>query len=181
MPSVSDSTNITTEQGTGGAAEWVPDGVISASEYAMNQSLSSGRYAVHWRNDADELLMALEGRTAGFVAIGFEPVQAMMGADMIMGWVSDGEATVLDLNSTGTYGPHPPDEDLGGRDNILEFGGNESSGWTVIEFKRKMDTQDPFDKSFLPGQTVNIIWSMSSSDSLAPRHNVRGASSLTFE
>jgi outer membrane protein assembly factor BamB len=160
---------------------WVPDGIISAGEYAMNRSLSSGRYTVHWRNDADELVMALEGRTTGFVAIGFEPVQAMMGADMIMGWVSGEEATVLDLNSTGIYGPHPPDEDHGGRNDILEFGGNESSGWTVIEFKRKMNTEDPFDKSFLPGQTVNVIWSMSDSDSLAPRHNVRGASSLTFE
>lgn len=161
--------------------EWVPDGVISAGEYAKNLSISGGRLTVHWSNDADELLMALEGRTEGFVAIGFEPVQAMMGADMIMGWVSGGEATVLDLNSTGIYGPHPPDEDLGGRDDILEFGGNESGGWTVIEFKRNMNTEDPFDKSFQPGQTVSIIWSMSNSDSLAPRHNVRGASSLTFE
>jgi len=161
--------------------EWAPDGIISKGEYAKNLSLSSGRYKVHWRNDADELLMAMEGRTAGFVAIGFEPVQAMMGADMIMGWVSNGDPTVLDLNSTGIFGPHPPDEDLGGRDDILESGGNESSGWTVIEFKRKMNTGDPFDKSFQPGQKVNIIWSMSSSDSLAPRHNVRGTSSLTFE
>lgn len=137
--------------------EWLPDGIISAAEYRENLNLSSGRYRVHWSNDANELLMGLEGRTEGFVAIGFEPVQAMMGADMIMGWVSDGKATVLDLNSTGTYGPHPPDEDLGGSDDILEFGGNESSGWTVIEFKRKMNTGDPFDKSFLPGQRVNII------------------------
>jgi len=105
----------------------------------------------------------------------------MMGADMIMGWVSNGDPTVLDLNSTGIYGPHPPDEDLGGRDDILEFGGNESNGWTVIEFKRMMNTLDPFDKSFQPGQTVNIIWSMSSSDSLLPRHNARGASSITLE
>lgn len=164
-----------------GAGDWFPDGIISPGEYSKNLSLSSGRYTVHWRNDASDLFMALEGRTEGFVAIGFEPVQAMMGADMFMGWVSGGEATVLDLNSTGIYGPHPPDEDLGGRNDVLEFGGNESSGWTVVEFKRKMNTLDPFDKSFLPGQTVNIIWSMSSSDSLAHRHNVRGASSLTLE
>ncbi len=178
LSSASNSTEISTEKGT---AEWVPDGVISAGEYAENLNLSSGRYKVHWRNNADELLMGLEGRTEGFVAIGFEPVQAMMGADMIMGWVSGGKATVLDLNSTGTYGPHPPDEDLGGRDDILEFGGNESDGWTVIEFKRKMNTQDPFDKSFQPGQMVSIIWSMSSSDSLAPRHDVRGALAITLE
>ncbi|MCU0637615.1 MAG: hypothetical protein MUE87_03215 [Methanothrix sp.] len=50
----------------------------------------------------------------------------------------------------------------------------------MIEFKRKMDTGDQFDRAFQPGQTVNIIWSMSSSDSLALRHNARGASTINL-
>ena len=115
------------------------------------------------------------------MSIGFEPTQGMKDADMIMGWVSGGEATVLDLYSTGIYGPHPADEDLGGKNDILEFGGFESDNRTVIEFKRKMDTSDQFDKPFKPGQTVNIIWSMSSSDALAVRHDVRGISKLALE
>ena len=164
-----------------GVAEWAPDGVISVGEYSKNLTLSDGRYAVHWKNDAEDLYMALEGKTEGFVSIGFEPTQGMKDADMIMGWVSGGEATVLDLNSTGIYGPHPPDEDLGGRNDILEFGGFESDNRTLIEFKRKMDTGDLFDKSFKPGQTVKIIWSISGSDALAVRHNVRGISTLALE
>ncbi len=165
-----------------GAGEWIPDGVISEGEYSKDLSLSGGNYIVHWKNDAENLYMALEGRAEGFVAIGFEPSQAMKDADMVMGWVSRGKATVLDLYSTGIYGPHPPDEDLGGTDDILEFGGDEANGWTVIEFKRKMETGDGWDKAFKPGQTVDIIWSMSGSDSLAIRHNVgRGTARLAFE
>lgn len=164
------------------AGEWMPDGVISEGEYSKNLSLFSERYVVHWKNDAEDLYMALEGNAEGFVAIGFEPTQAMKDADMVMGWVSRGEATVLDLYSTGIYGPHPPDEDLGGTNNILEFGGTEADGLTVIEFKRKMDTGDEFDKVLKPGQTVDIIWSMSGSDSLSIRHNVgRGEAMLAFE
>lgn len=161
-----------------GTVEWVPDGVISNGEYKKNLSLSNGGYALYWKNDAEYLYMALVGLANGFVAIGFEPTQAMKDADMVMGWVSNGNATVLDLYSTGIYGPHPRDEDLGGRDDILEFGGTESNNRTVIEFKRKMDTGDRFDKAFQPGQTVNIIWSMSATDALEVRHNTRGVSMI---
>lgn len=163
------------------AGEWAADGVISEGEYSKNLTLSDGRFAVHWKNDAEDLYMALTGQTEGFVAIGFEPSQAMKDADMVMGWVSEGNATVLDLYSTGVYGPHPQDVDLGGKDDILEFGGSESGNRTVIEFKRKMDTGDQFDKAFQPDQSVNIIWSMSASDSLAVRHNARGSSRIDLE
>jgi outer membrane protein assembly factor BamB len=161
--------------------KWIPDGMISEGEYSKNLTLSGGKFTVYWKNDAEDIYMALMGWTAGFVAIGFEPTQAMKDADMVMGWISGGNATVLDLYSTGTYGPHPPDENLGGRNDILEYGGSESNNRTVIEFERKMDTGDQYDTSFQPGQTINIIWSMSGSDSLAVRHTVRGESMLTLE
>jgi len=164
------------------SADWSPDGIISLGEYSRNLSLSGGRLEVFWKNDDEDLYMGLAGSTAGFVAIGFEPSQAMKDADMVMGWVAGGEATVLDLYSTGVYGPHPTDEELGGTDDILESGGSESDGKTVIEFKRKMDTGDEFDKTFAPDQTVDIIWSMSGSDSPDIRHDAgRGDASLTFE
>jgi outer membrane protein assembly factor BamB len=185
---VTEQANLTNEASGVGApsnatdrVEWAADGVISGGEYSKNLTLSGGRFAVYWKNDAQDLYMALAGQTDGFVAIGFEPTQAMKDADMIMGWVSDGNATVLDLYSTGAYGPHPPDEDLGGKGDILEFGGSESGNLTVIEFKRKMDTGDRFDKAFQPGQSVNIIWSMSASDAPLVRHNMRGESRIAFE
>ena len=170
---------VVATQGPGG---WAPDGLITEGEYSRSLSLSGGNLVVHWSNDDETLRMGLAGRAEGFVTIGFEPTQGMRDADMIMGWVSRGKATVLDLYSTGVYGPHPPDEELGGTDDLLDFGGTEVGGWTVIEFERKMDTGDRFDKSFRPGETVNIIWSMSSTDSLDIRHNLgRGPGRITFE
>lgn len=164
------------------AAGWTADGVISEGEYSKNLTLYGGRYVVSWRNDGETLYMGLAGRAEGFVAIGFEPTQAMKDADMVMGWVSRGEATVLDLYSTGVYGPHPPDEELGGTNDILSFGGREADGWTVIEFERRMDTGDRFDQAFRPGETVDIIWSISSSDSLDIRHNVgRGGGRISLD
>lgn len=165
-----------------GVTGLVPDGFVSEGEYPNSVEVSGGRLIVHWNNDAENLYMALEGRAEGFVAIGFDPSRSMKDADMIMGWVKYGDVTVLDLYATGTFGPHPLDEELGGTDDILQFDGRESDGITVIEFKRKMNTGDEWDKILLPGQTTNFIWSMSNQDVFAIKHNVaKGKSELTFE
>lgn len=161
-------------------AEWVPDGVISEGEYARKISPSGGIFEVFWKNDAETLYMAIKGETGGWVSIGFEPSVWMKDADMIMGYVDEGLAFARDSYSTGNYGPHPPDADLGGTDDILEFGGSEKDGFTVIEFKRKMDTGDEFDRAFRSGETVNIIWGISDYDDPERRHQKAGKGKLTF-
>ena len=162
-------------------ADWVADGMISEGEYSQDQGLSGGKFEVHWKNDADNLYMGRRGKTDGWLAVGFEPTVWMKDADMILGRVIDGQTTVLDLYSTGNYGPHPQDVELGGTDDILESGGREGDGYTVIEFRRKMDTGDRWDKAFATGQTVEMIWSTSGSDSDDVRHELDGENELTFE
>jgi hypothetical protein len=163
------------------SAEWRADGVIEDGEYAAGVVFSGGKCAVHWKTDGEYLFMAVKGETTGWVSIGFEPSRAMKDADMILGWIAGGEATVLDLYSTGAYGPHPPDEELGGTDNILEHGGKEENGYTVIEFKRKMNTGDGYDTAFIRGKTIAIIWGIAESDQLSAKHTARGTGELTIE
>ncbi len=148
------------------------DGIVEEDEYRQKLELEEERFIVFWKNDHEFLYMALKAKTTGWVAIGFEPTTRMKDADMIFGWVKDGQATLLDLYSTGSTGPHPPDEELGGTNDILEFEGTEEGGYTTIEFKRKMDTGDKYDKVLIPGQTLNFIWAMATSDSLNRKHNI---------
>ncbi|MGB3944919.1 MAG: DOMON domain-containing protein [Methanothrix sp.] len=162
-------------------AEWAPDGVISEGEYARKISLSGGIFEVFWKNDAETLYMAIRGETGGWVSIGFDPSVWMKDADIVIGYVDDeGEVYARDAYSTGNYGPHPPDTDLGGTDDLLEYGGSEKDGFTVIEFKRKMETGDEFDRAFRSGETVNIIWGMSDSDDPERRHQRAGKGKVTF-
>lgn len=161
-------------------AEWVPDGVVSEGEYARKISPPGGIFEVFWKNDAETLYMAIKGETGGWVSIGFEPSVWMKDADIVMGYVDERGASARDAYSTGNYGPHPPDSDLGGTDDLLEFGGSEKDGFTVIEFRRKMDTGDEFDRAFRSGETVNIIWGISDSDDPERRHQKAGKARLTF-
>ncbi len=151
---------------------WKADGVIEKNEYPHELSLAGGKFTVYWRNDNEYLYMALKGKTTGWVAIGFEPSTAMKDADMVIGWVKDGKATVVDAYSTGLYGPHPPDQKLGGSNDILEYAGKEENGYTVIEFKRKLNTGDKYDKAFKPGQEIKFIFAMATSDDFTAKHNV---------
>ncbi|MDF0589579.1 DOMON domain-containing protein [Candidatus Methanocrinis natronophilus] len=162
-------------------AEWAPDGVISEGEYARKISLSGGIFEVFWKNDAETLYMAIKGETGGWVSIGFDPSVWMRDADIVIGYVDDeGEVYARDAYSTGNYGPHPPDTDLGGTDDLLEYGGSEKDGFTVIEFKRKMETGDEFDRALRSGETVNIIWGISYSDDPERRHQRAGKGKVTF-
>jgi hypothetical protein len=160
--------------------EWKPDGLVSDGEYSRKielkgrsrQGYSGGVMEISWKNDYNELYMAMDGSTEGWVSVGFEPSEWMKDADVIAGQVKDGRAEVQDRYATGRYGPHPDDIQLGGTDDILDRGGREDGGHTVIEFKRRLATGDSFDKILLPGQDVSIIWAMGSSDQMDAKHDV---------
>jgi hypothetical protein len=162
------------------SAVWKPDGTVGANEYSRSIALSSpakqgysgGDMEIYWKNDGEYLYMALKGNTSGWLAVGFEPSEWMKDADMIVGFVEGGNARVLDEYCTGNYGPHVEDTTLGGTDDILAFGGRQEAGYTVVEFKRKLNTGDRFDKAFSPGQSISSIWAMADSNNPDLKHNV---------
>ena len=157
---------------------WTPDGKVEPGEYANHLDL--GKLEIYWRTDNQYLYMALKAPTKGWLAIGFNPTTAMKDADMIIAWVDDKDHTthVVDAYSTGTYGPHPPDTKLGGTDDILQYAGTQGQ-YTIIEFKRKLDTGDKYDATLHPGDTVKIIWAISSTDQFTHKHDIaRGTAQI---
>jgi len=136
------------------------------------QGYTGGEMEISWKNDREYLYMALNGTAKGWLAIGFEPREWMKNADMILGYVQGGKAVVLDEYCTGNYGPHIEDTMLGGTDDILESAGSKTAGRTVIEFKRKLDTGDRFDKALSPGQAISVIWASSQGSDASVKHDV---------
>jgi hypothetical protein len=159
---------------------WNADGIVGDSEYSRSmvlqaparQGYTGGEMEISWKNDQENLYMGLNGSTEGWLAIGFEPLEWMKNADIILASVQGGKATVLDEYCTGNYGPHIEDTMLGGTNDIIEFGGSKGAGRTVIELKRKLDTGDKFDKAFSPGQAISIIWALSNNPEISFKHNV---------
>ena len=157
------------------------DGTIGRDEYGAMMTFGGGKFNLHWSLDGDEVYFALQGETTGWVALGLEPTRAMQDADMLMGWVEGGRASVLDAFSTGAFGPHPPDTDLGGSSDILDFAGSERNGITTIELKRKLSTRDRYDKAVATRGTMSIIWAVGRSDSYLTKHADAGSGVISME
>jgi len=155
--------------------EWVPDGTIMAREYFGAETY--GNYELYWRSDEQHIFVGIKAKTDGWVAVGIQPGSRMKNADMVFGFVEDGETTVLDLFSTGDFGPHPPDTQLGGTNDIIDFGGKEEGEYTIIEFSRALVTDDEYDNPLSSGEN-KIIWSYGSSDELDRQHSTRGYGEL---
>jgi hypothetical protein len=117
------------------------DGVIDAEEYQTFQVL--GDVGVYLYNDEVYVYIGLSSPGFGWVAIGFSPVDVHKGANFLFGSVVDGETRVSDQFGSDQY-RHEPDISHGGTNDIVEFAGREEAG-TVIEFKIKMNTGDPYD------------------------------------
>jgi len=156
---------------TAPAAEWSPDGVISAGEYAGLRQY--GAFSVHWRSDDAYVYIGLSARTSGWVAMALQPGSGMKDADMVLGFVKEGQAEILDLHCTDNLGTHPEDTRLGGVNNILASGGKEEGGTTTLEFKRELDTGDKYDISIKKGPN-KIMWSYGSSDNPELKHRENG-------
>ena len=161
-------------------ATWQADGAISEGEYAHETAI--GDVNVWWYNDAEFLFLAMEASTTGWVAVGIDPVNRMQGADFIFGAVVDGEAMIWDAFGTAPVGnAHPPDEELGGTNDIVAYAGVEDGGVTRFEVQIPLDSGDEFDKPLEPGRTYAVIVAVGTSDSFDARHSSRATGSITLD
>jgi outer membrane protein assembly factor BamB len=162
------------------AASFKADGIIGDGEYEHRQTFDNGNYELYWSNDASNIYVAMKAKTTGFVSMAVQPGKTMLDADMIFGFVKDGKTEIYDLFSTGAFGPHPQDTELGGTDDILESGGKEENGYTVIEFKRALKTGDKYDQELAKGNN-QVLWAYGPSDSLDVKHSARGYGEITID
>ncbi|MGA1822720.1 MAG: DOMON domain-containing protein, partial [Thermoplasmatota archaeon] len=149
------------------------DGIITEDEYTDSKIFDQDRFELHWNVTGEEITIGLKAQAAGWISLGIDPSERMADADMYLGY-HDGDPHLLDQFSTGPEGPHPEDTALGGTDDILDFNVTESGGWTTIEFRRNLTSDDQYDKSLNLTELMTIIWAVSDSDDPASLHTRRG-------
>ncbi|MFA5078762.1 MAG: DOMON domain-containing protein [Dehalococcoidia bacterium] len=154
---------------------WASDGVITAGEYRNSRPFDG--YDLWWTSDDTYIYIGMKAKTQGWVAVGFDPESMMKDADIVQGFVKDGALSIADQYSTGQFGPHKPDVEQGGTDDILASGGKSDGGFTTIEFKRKLDTGDRFDKVLGKG-THKVIWAYGSDPQFTLKHASRGSAEI---
>ncbi len=148
---------------------WLADGIISENEYTAYADFQDIR--VRWDHDAEHLYLAMEGDTTGWVSVGINPEQGMQGANYLFGYVENGEAFLWDAYGTAPAGPnHPPDDEIGGTNDILAFAGVEENGVTRFEIKIPLDSGDAYDQTLVPGNSYPIIVAIGGEDDFNGYH-----------
>jgi hypothetical protein len=113
-------------------------------------------FSFEWRLDGSNIHIRLSARTTGWVSIGFSPDGRMQGANLIIGYVNDGQVEIQD--HFGIRGiQHIADVRNGGRDDVTRSGGNESAGLTTIWFTIPLESGDENDFPINPSEITNVL------------------------
>lgn len=160
------------------AKAWNSDGVISDGEYTTKKMI--GEIEVSTKVEGDSVMVAMKARTTGWMSLGIDPEDKMKGADIWMCYVKDGKAEVIDMYSTGPYGPHPADEKQGGKADVTMISVMQQDGNTIIEFKRKLETGDSKDKPLKMGEN-KVMWGVGDSSDPSMKHSRRGYGTLELK
>ncbi len=134
--------------------------------------ISRDGYTLVWEFDEEDITFTMSAPTTGWVAVGFDPSAAMLDADIIIGYVEDGDVFLSDQWGDG-YTSHRPDIELGGSDDAALVSGSEGEGVTEISFSRPMSTGDGFDHQLRPGGTHTFLlaYGPGDADGFAGKHS----------
>ena len=140
---------------------------LAAADY--DHTIDKGKISFSWRVDSEKLHIKLRAKTKGWVGIGFNPKDMMKGANILIGRVKKGKASVRDDFGTGTK-KHSSDRRKGGWANVSGVSGSEKGGYTEIRFSIPLDSGDEKDTVIHPeGETV-VILAFGKSDSYRLGH-----------
>jgi len=89
-------------------------------------------------------------------------------------------ADMFGLKPSG-LGSYPPDEELGGSNDIVEYAGREEGGLTVIEFKIPLQSGDRYDKPLRSVGSYDLIAAMGRGDDFACGHVFRGYGRMVID
>nr|CAB3263918.1 DBH-like monooxygenase protein 1 homolog [Phallusia mammillata] len=120
---------------------------------------NNGDVRLWWKFNATYITFELQGKTTGWVGLGFSPGGGMANADIYVGWVANGVANVTDRHGEDSNA-FPP---LDGEQNVETLGGLEESGWTRVKFVRPITACDSDDMT-ITSNTMRVIYALGSTD-----------------
>lgn len=159
----------------------VVDGVVNPGEYAGTFTDPVTGIAVSWVHDDVNLSVGLVSLGTGWVGIGFGPEGVLMdGSNIVLGYVLGAATVISDEYGVGLN--HIADIGLGGRDDILERAGSETSGKTTLEFRIPLDSGDAYDVALRTGKTFSLLLAYhDTADDLITLHTIASAGSFILE
>jgi hypothetical protein len=122
--------------------------------------------------------ITVSAKTTGWVAVGFDPVAMMQGADIKIGYVKDGKAYGRDDTGASPIS-HKSDESMGGTSDFVSVTGTEKDGVTTMVFTVPRLSKDKLDKPLTAGKH-SVILAYGSADDFTTKHVAKGKAEITL-
>ena len=142
------------EAGSGGEIAQQTGSSENVLEESLELTVDDVRLSLE--TDGTVLIVSVSAPTTGWVAVGFDPSAAMKDANIVIGYVADGQVFLRDDWGSG-HTSHEPDTEMGGEDDITAASGEEAGGVTSITFTIPLDSGSPGDKALVPGTTYDVL------------------------
>ncbi|MEL6863076.1 MAG: DOMON domain-containing protein [Bacteroidota bacterium] len=134
---------------------------------------------VSWAFEGEQLKVEVVAPTKGWVAIGFNEQDQLVGHHLIMGKVVGDQIYVSDRYIRG-IGQHYAVTELGGISHLSQPSGQEDSGGTQIRFHIATSPKDAFHYTLEKGQTIHLLIAYSQSDDFEHHSAMRSALTITL-
>jgi hypothetical protein len=155
------------EEASGGAGETMAQETESDTDESAEENGESSAdgfkeinqqgFVFRWRIEEETLHVVLRHPTTGWVAVGFDPSRMMKDANMILGYVSDGEVFITDHYGVANTS-HRADTEIDGTNDIIYSEGSEGAEGTELRFAIPLDSGDDADRPLEPGQSYRVLF-----------------------
>lgn len=136
-------------------------------------------FILDYRVENDNLVAKVSYPTEGWVAIGFNPVKKMKGANFIIGCNKEGKEIVEDHYGVNPVS-HKADTLIGGKNNLIESSCTEEDGRTTLSFTIPLNSGDEKDGVLKKGKENKVIFAAGKKDDLGTKHSVLAKEMIKF-
>lgn len=147
----------------------VAAGFAAAGEW---KSTDAGDFHLEWMVDGSNLNVKVSAPTEGWVAVGFDPSNKMKDADILIGYVEDGEVVIEDHYGNSPIS-HRSDERGDGSNDLSNIAGSERNGVTELSFTIPLNSGDSRDRVLVEGESYKVIFASHTKDKITMKHNRR--------
>ena len=130
---------------------------------AQRESVSIQGMELSYALRSDSIDITLSAPTRGWVGIGFNKVNSIVGSDLMLFHIVENKSEVLDMFVLSAGNPKP-DVELGGSTAAVIKQASEKGNRTIIDFSIPLRSKDPNDFPLEPGKDFWLILAYSTHD-----------------
>lgn len=144
------------------------------------QTISTNGIFFAYQIEDDRLNCTLKAETKGWIGIGFNSRNSIVGSDLLLFNIVDGKPSSTDLFVKSAGNPKK-DTELGGKNSIKILDSKETGNTSMVQFSIALNSGDPYDFKHKVNQEFWLILAYSMDDDFEHHSRVRKHVPFTLE